>query len=83
MSQDERDWLEEKNPGWNDSFGKVWDVIIDNLLNERPEKTVPGTLPILCNLSNLPIVGRPLGDFGDTTLTLDGRTYHFGSHVDK
>jgi toluene monooxygenase system protein A len=83
VSPDERDWLEEKYPGWNDSFGKVWDVITDNLLNGRPEKTVPGTLPILCNLSNLPIVGRPFGGFGDTTLTLDGRTYHFGSHVDK
>lgn len=78
----ERDWLETKYPGWNDTFGKAWDVIIDNLLNDRQEKTLPETLPILCNLCQLPIVAPP----GTTTFKLhdhthehEGRHYHFCS----
>ena len=29
VSPAERDWLEEKYPGWNDTYGKCWDVVID------------------------------------------------------
>ena len=29
-------WLEEKYPGWNDSFGRYWDVIGENV---RPTRT--------------------------------------------
>lgn len=83
VGPDERDWLEQKYPGWNDTFGKCWDVIIDNLLNGRVEKTVPGTLPIICNMSNIPIVGTPGRTLRDRTLVHEGRRYHFGSEVDK
>jgi len=31
VSPQERDWLEEKYPGWNDTFGKYWDVIAENI----------------------------------------------------
>src|SRR5262249_12776911 len=83
VSPEERDWLEEKYPGWNDTFGRVWDVLIDNLANGRADKTVPGTLPMICNVSQLPIVGTPFKSLHDTTLEHEGRKYHFASEVDK
>ncbi|MCC3314950.1 YHS domain-containing protein [Nocardia africana] len=83
VSPEERDWLEEKYPGWNDTFGKVWDVMIDNFAHGRNEKTIPGTLPITCNVSQLPIVGTPGRSLHDTTLVHEGRKYHFASEVDK
>jgi toluene monooxygenase system protein A len=46
VSPEERDWLEEKYPGWNDTWGKCWDVITDNLLAGRIELTYPETLPV-------------------------------------
>ena len=33
LNIEERDWLEEKYPGWNDTFGKCWDVIADKTLS--------------------------------------------------
>lgn len=83
VGPDERDWLEEKYPGWNDTFGKCWDVIIDNLKNGRGDQTVPGTLPIICNMSNIPVVGTPFKHLVDFPLEHNGRLYHFGSEVDR
>ena len=83
VGPDERDWLEEKYPGWNDTFGRCWDVLTENLVNDDVEKTIPGTLPIICNLSNLPIVGTPNTHLQDYSLEFNGRLYHFGSEVDK
>ena len=85
MTPECRDWLEEKYPGWNDTFGKCWDVIIDNLLAGRPELTVPETLPIVCNMSQIPICAIP-GDrwkVQDHPLDHEGRTYHFNSAIDR
>ena len=82
---DEREWLEEKYPGWNSNFGRIWDVIIDNLVNDKPELTLPETLPVICNMSNIPIVGTP-GDgwnLKDYPLEYNGRLYHFGSAPDQ
>ena len=42
VSPDERDWLEEKYPGWNDTWGKCWDVITDNLLDGHRRADLPG-----------------------------------------
>ncbi|NMO04115.1 YHS domain-containing protein [Gordonia sp. TBRC 11910] len=83
VSPEERDWLEEKYPGWNDTFGKVWDVLIDNFANGREDKTVPGTLPMVCNVSQLPIVGTPGKTLRDISIVHDDRKYHFASEVDK
>lgn len=83
VGPDERDWLEEKYPGWNDSFGKCWDVIIDNAKAGRFEKTVPGTLPVICNLSQNPIVGTPNKTLKTHQLVYKGRKYQFGSEVDQ
>ncbi len=31
VGPEERAWLEEKYPGWNDSFGKYWDEMGKNV----------------------------------------------------
>ncbi len=61
VSMQERDWLEQKYPGWNDTFGKCWDVIVDNVREGRMEKTYPETLPVLCNCCQLPICSPSVG----------------------
>jgi len=58
LGPDQRDWLEEKYPGWNSTFGKYWDVIIDNLRNGRPEKTQAIGMPALCNMCQIPISNK-------------------------
>ena len=85
VTPDDRDWLEEKYPGWNDTWGKPWDVIIDNLANGRPELTGPETLPMVCNMSNIPIIGTPGNGWNvkDYPLVYEGRPYHFGSEQDR
>jgi len=85
VSPEERQWLEEKYPGWNASFGRSWDVITDNLLAGRRDLTYPETLPVICNMSQLPICGIPGDDWElqDYPLTYEGRTYHFGSEIDR
>lgn len=81
----EREWLEEKYPGWNDSWGQCWDVITDNILNDRADLTLPETLPVICNMNNLPILGAPGSRWGckNYHLTYKGRRYQFGSEVDR
>lgn len=82
---DERDWLEEKYPGWNDTFGKCWDVITENILAGRIEKTLPETLPIVCNMSQLPICAVPGNGWNvkDYPVEYQGRLYHFNSEIDR
>lgn len=85
VTPEEREWLEEKYPGWNATWGQCWDVIVDNLLEGRNELALPETLPITCNMSQLPIVGAP-GDgwnVKDYQLEYEGRLYHFGSEPDR
>jgi len=81
----EREWLENKYPGWNDTFGQVWDVIIDNLVNGKEEKTFLEAIPILCHMSNLAITGVPGKQWKvkDYYLDYEGRRYHFASEVDR
>jgi toluene monooxygenase system protein A len=52
----ERDWLESKYPGWNEHFGKYWDVIGENARQGNIPATYPQTLPIVCNMCQIPIV---------------------------
>lgn len=84
-STEEREWLEEKYPGWNDSWGQCWDVIGDNVRNGRDDLTLPETLPVICNMANLPIVGPPgkRWKVRDYHLDYKGRRYHFGSEPDR
>lgn len=85
VSPAEREWLEEKYPGWNDTFGKVWDVITDNAANGRIDKLTPTIAPVMCSMVGLELSGVPGKKWNvkDYTLDLDGRRYHFGSPVDK
>ncbi len=55
VSPQERDWLEEKYPGWNDSFGKYWDVITENARSGNIAMTYPETLPMVCNICHVPV----------------------------
>jgi toluene monooxygenase system protein A len=78
----ERDWLESKYPGWNDSFGRYWDVITENARSGAVEKTLPQTLPVTCNICQIPIISpadpqeRHIEPY---TLDQGGRRYHFCS----
>jgi toluene monooxygenase system protein A len=85
VSVRERDWLEKKYPGWNESFGQVWDVLADSILNGDIAKTTPPLLPMLCNMSGLELSGVPgkRWQVVDHHVDIDGRRYHFGSAVDK
>lgn len=81
----EREWLEEKYPGWNESYGKCWDVVIENIRNGDIEKTVPPVPPLVCNMCGLEVAGG-VGDHWKPVLhsvTLDDRKYHFCSSVCK
>ena len=88
VSPAEREWLERKYPGWNETYGEVWDVIIDNVLSGRYEKTEPAFLPMLCNMSGLELTGVP-GPKGKGQMAksyhvdVDGRRLHFNTPVEK
>ncbi|MBX6762990.1 MAG: YHS domain-containing protein [Rubrobacteraceae bacterium] len=86
VSPAEREWLEAKYPGWNDTFGKYWDVITENIRNGTAEKTLPETLPLICNMCQIPIITpsdpkqRHIAPY---TLDHGGRRYHFCSEPCK
>jgi len=88
VSPEEREWLEAKYPGWNDTFGRYWDVITENVRQGAVEKTLPQTLPLLCNTCQIPIIipsdpkrrGQSLEPY---TLVYQGRKYHFCSEPCK
>lgn len=81
VSPEERAWLEEKYPGWNDTWGHCWDVITDSLLDGKPEQALPVTLPVVCNMCQLPInfTPGPAWKVRDFPLTHEDRDYHFCS----
>jgi toluene monooxygenase system protein A len=86
---DERAWLEEKYPGWNDSFGTYWDVMGANVRAGHPELTLPETFPMVCNSCQVPVctpAGFAAGYLASPlplTLDLDGRRYTFCSEPCK
>jgi toluene monooxygenase system protein A len=85
VSPAEREWLEKKYPGWNDTFGRVWDVVIDNIEHGRTAKTTSELAPMLCSMCGLELSGVPGKGWKVTDHVLDyeGRRYHFCSVVDK
>lgn len=85
MSTAERDWLEQKYPGWNETFGKPWDMITRNVREGALEHTVSQTLPVMCNLCDLAVL-TPLGHLAGRlespaplTVERNGRIYSFCS----
>jgi len=85
VSPEERDWLEEKYPGWNANYGRHWDVITANIRAGKPEATLPETLPMVCNMCHIPVVSAAGYNAGVLTSPLpkildrDGRRYTFCS----
>lgn len=55
----EREWLESKYPGWNERWGRLWDVIAQNAVERRDDKLLPATLPVLCNMCLMSCGGLP------------------------
>lgn len=89
ISPAERDWLETRYPGWNETFGKNWDVIIENVRQGKLELTYPETFPVPCNMCQIPIVtpaGKATGYLHSAvphTFEYKGRTYTFCSEPCK
>lgn len=85
----EREWLEEKYPGWNESFGKYWDVMGQNVRDGHPELTLPETFPMVCNSCQIPVctpAGYAAGYLDSPLphiLDLNGRRYTFCSEPCK
>lgn len=57
VSPDERDWLERKYPGWNDTYGRYWDVVTENARAGRFSATEGKGMPCLCNMCQHSITG--------------------------
>jgi toluene monooxygenase system protein A len=85
VSPPERDWLEAKYPGWNDTFGRCWDVFVENGLAGQTDRLSPTTFPVVCNMCCLPIVGTPGAGWRTAAgpraywLAHNGRRYSFCS----
>ena len=81
----ERAWLERKYPGWNDVFGRWWDVITENVRQGNIPMTYPETFPIVCNMCQIPVVtpaGYAAGHLRSPepfVLDHNGRRYNFCS----
>ncbi|HET6305621.1 MAG TPA: YHS domain-containing protein [Rhodopila sp.] len=84
VSRAERRWLNEQYPDWQDSWGVLWDQIIDNVNHGRIRQTLPETLPALCNLTQLPIGTHwDRHHLGCFTSDYQGRHYYFDSDISK
>jgi toluene monooxygenase system protein A len=86
VSKDERAWLQDKYPNWEAVYGAKWDTIIANVNAGAIERTLPATLPWLCNTCHLPNCNPTFGRDGewrvrDWPLTHNGVKYHFCSNV--
>jgi toluene monooxygenase system protein A len=86
VSRAERIWLQSKYPVWEELYGPIWDVIIDNVNAGNLKDTLPATLPWLCNLCHLPISTMSTSASGkwsvkDFPLEHNDYTYHFCSKV--
>ena len=58
----EREWLSDKYPGWNDTFGLHWDRLEHRWATGGEAGTLASALPALCNLCQLPtLFVRPGG----------------------
>jgi toluene monooxygenase system protein A len=84
VSKDEREWLNEKYPTWEDNWGVLWDEIIKNVNDDCIEETLPDTLPALCNLTQLPL-GSAMSrhDLEPHQLVYKGRLYSFDSEISQ
>jgi toluene monooxygenase system protein A len=75
----ERAWLEEKYPGWNETYGKYWDVITENAKAGRDEKTYAIGMPCVCNMCGITVAaaGGTKWDARVRQSEYKGRRYNF------
>ena len=80
ISKAERSWLNEKYPSWEENWGYHWNVIADNIAHGDVAKTLPETLPMLCNVCQLPL-GSAFSrhELKPYMTTRGGKLYHFCS----
>lgn len=81
VSPDERDWLETKYPGWKETFGRCWDVVINNVREGKFDETYMHAPPVVCNTCGLEVAGAA-GDKWKPkhfSSTYGKRRYHFCS----
>ena len=84
VSKAERAWLNDKYPNWEKQFGPIWDQLIANVNAGRIDKTLPETLPWLCETCNLPIgtagaPGHAQHPVRAYSMNHGGRMHHFCS----
>lgn len=81
VTEEDREWLEEKYPGWEERWGHMWDRHAENMRNGNREDTVADDLIVLCDLCQLPAVDAdPENDFTRVrSHEHDGETYYFCS----
>lgn len=77
VSTAQREWLQSKYPDWEKQFGSYWDLITENIRNNRIENTYPETFPVVCNLCQLPIVSLSSTEAPTKAVKYKGRTYNF------
>jgi toluene monooxygenase system protein A len=78
VSVAEREWLEAKYPGWHDRFGTYWQTIAENLRQGAIPLTYPETLPVVCNMCQIPVCSSTILA-PPRLLTHGGRVYSFCS----
>jgi len=83
MTPEEREWLNQKYPEWDSTWGRHWDVIIKNYQEGNTERVMPATLPVVCAIDQLPICepDRTTGQVNPRYLRYQGKAYHFCSDV--
>lgn len=76
---EERRWLSEKYPQWDETFGPFWKRLEEEWDTNGEAGTLAYALPALCNLCQLPTLFVRPGKNTACTLIEDGRNYLFCS----
>jgi toluene monooxygenase system protein A len=79
-SAEERAWLEEKYPGWEQTFGRAWEGYGQAVRENRMDRVEPKSLLLVCAMCHLPMIHRPgTWPFVLRTEECEGREYLFCS----
>jgi toluene monooxygenase system protein A len=81
VTEEDREWLEEKYPGWEDRWGYKWDRHAEMMRKGDLDKTVADDLILLCDLCQLPAIhGNPELDINRPhAYEHNSETYYFCS----
>ena len=79
----DRAWLCEKYPGWDKTYGPLWDLYAKHWEQGQREKTLPSAIVTLCNCCHLPC--SPIRPHKNTVCThnVEGRNFVFCSEPCK